>query len=386
MTDALAASLPAARADAPPPGDRAPHIVQIRSLAKRFRRDDGAVVPAIDDVSLDVRRGELLVLLGPSGCGKTTLLRAVAGLEVPDGGSIAIDGRPVFGARTGLCLAPEARRLSMIFQSYALWPHMTASRNVAYPLQARGVGARDIATRVAKALAMVGIPELAGQYPSQMSGGQQQRVALARAIVAEDQLVLFDEPLSNVDAKVRQQLRLELMAMQRALSFAAMYVTHDQTEAMALGHRIAVLRAGRIEQIGTPAEVYNTPATRYVASFIGTTNELPARIVETGRSGLVAETRFGRLTVAPQASGAVGDAVTVLLRPEHLRLAEREPAGGVSWPGVVTSSVFLGAYTETVVAMDELTMQVWTTQSAPLAGGKRVFVSPDPDRIRIVAA
>jgi iron(III) transport system ATP-binding protein len=386
MTDAPAVSRPAARIDARRSDDPSPHIVEICSLAKRFRRDDGAVVPAIDDVSLDVRRGEFLVLLGPSGCGKTTLLRAVAGLEVPDGGSIAIDGRPVFGAGTDLCLAPEARRLSMIFQSYALWPHMTASRNVAYPLQARGVSARDIAARVAKALAMVGIPELAGQYPAQMSGGQQQRVALARAIVAEDHLVLFDEPLSNVDAKVRQQLRLELMAMQRALSFAAIYVTHDQTEAMALGHRIAVLRGGRIEQVGTPVEVYNTPATRYVANFIGTINELPARIVEVGRSGLVVETRLGRLAVAPQAAGAVGDAVYVLLRPEHLRLAEREPAGGVNWPGVVTSSVFLGAYTETVVAMGDLTMQVWTTQSAPLAAGKRVFVSPDPDRIRIVAA
>ncbi|WP_324278085.1 ABC transporter ATP-binding protein [Blastococcus brunescens] len=230
-------------------------VVEVSNLVKRFRRESGAVVNAIDDVSFEVAAGDFVVLLGPSGCGKTTLLRAIAGLETPDQGAIRIGGRAVFSAADRVEVPPERRDISMIFQSYALWPHMTAFKNVAYPLQSRRgrkVAKDEIARRVRQALELVGVGELETQYPGQMSGGQQQRIALARALVNNDELVLFDEPLSNVDAKVREQLRFELVSMQRKLGFSALFVTHDQTEAMELAHRIAVLDSGRIAQFGTP--------------------------------------------------------------------------------------------------------------------------------------
>ena len=206
--------------------DRSEPAVRLSGLSKSFRRADGAVVRAIDDVDLDVEPGEFVVLLGPSGCGKTTLLRTIAGLETPDRGRIEISGRTHFSSERGIAEPPERRGISMIFQSYALWPHMTVFKNVAYPLQSRRrVPKHDIAGRVRRALAQVGIDELERQHPAQLSGGQQQRVALARALVSQDSLVLFDEPLSNVDAKVREQLRAELSEMQRELGFTAIFVT-----------------------------------------------------------------------------------------------------------------------------------------------------------------
>lgn len=245
-------------------------VVRLRDLTKRYRRADGEITAAVDGVALDVAPGEFLVLLGPSGCGKTTLLRSIAGLERPDGGTVEIDGRPVFGP--GVNVPPERRGISMVFQSYALWPHLTVHDNVAYPLQNRR-GERltkaGIASRVRDSLALVGIDHLAGQYPGELSGGQQQRIALARAFIAGDGLVLFDEPLSNIDAKVRERLRADLLAMQRRLGFAAVYVTHDQTEAMELASRVAVMRDGRIEQLGTPHDIYVRPTSRYVANFVG---------------------------------------------------------------------------------------------------------------------
>ena len=249
-------------------------IVSVRELAKVFRREDGSHARAIDGVSLDVAPGEFVVLLGPSGCGKTTLLRSIAGLEQPDAGTIAIRGNTVFDADAGIDMPPERRRLSMIFQSYALWPHMTAFQNVAYPLQNRRLKRREIAERVGRVFELVGIPELQRSYPGQMSGGQQQRVALARALAGDADLILFDEPLSNVDAKVREQLRVELLSMQRELGFAAIYVTHDQAEAMELAHTVAVMREGQVAQSGPPQEIYLEPASRYVADFVGSSNEL----------------------------------------------------------------------------------------------------------------
>src|SRR5690606_21791699 len=256
-------------------------VVAITGLHKRFRRGDGSVVRAIDDVTLSVGRGELVVLLGPSGCGKTTLLRSIAGLEQPDSGEITVSGTTQYSSERGLDVPPERRNISMIFQSYALWPHMTVFDNVAYPLQSRRSRrpAKDeLRRRVREALTLVGVPELERQYHSQMSGGQQQRVALARALVSNDEVVLFDEPLSNVDAKVREQLRLELLAMQRSLGFSAVCGTHDQAAAMELAHRIAVIDTGRVAQIGTPQEIYLRPATRYVANFIGASNEVVGRV------------------------------------------------------------------------------------------------------------
>ena len=377
LSDKAVTSAPGSKAD----------IVQVRSLVKHFLREDKTVVPAIDDVDLDVHPGEFVVLLGPSGCGKTTLLRCIAGLEKPDAGSIAIQGRPVFDSSIGLVVPPERRNISMIFQSYALWPHMTAFDNIAYPLQSRNVAKATIADRVRAALKLVGIPELEQQYAAQMSGGQQQRIALARAIVSNDDLVLFDEPLSNVDAKVREQLRIELLEMQRKLGFSALYVTHDQTEAMALAHRVAIIRLGKIVQIGTPRDVYERPLSRYVARFVGTTNELSGTIVSSvGSDGNVrVSTEFGEiLAVSANSSFRQGDKVAVVIRPERCKLSTTEPSGPIKWSGVIEAALFLGSHTEHVVRIGESTFLEWSVGSELRETGSRVWLSVAPEHVRAV--
>ncbi|MDO9526153.1 MAG: ABC transporter ATP-binding protein, partial [Gemmobacter sp.] len=307
-------------------------------MNKTFKRANGESLKAIDDVSIDIHQGELVVLLGPSGCGKTTLLRAVAGLETPDSGSIRLGGRDLFDSETGLVLPPEARHVGMVFQSYALWPHMTVAQNVAYPLRMRGVGRDERDRRVQDILTKMRIGDLAQQHPGRISGGQQQRVALARALVCGDGMILFDEPLSNVDAKVRELLRLEILTMQRQFGFTALYVTHDQEEAMALASRIAVVGRGRIEQLGTPEDVYCSPVSLGVARFIGSANELQGRIVDTG----VIHTDVGQLRVNPSAqSGIAGSDVILLTRPEHWQFATEAAADTVA--GTIVSAAFLGS-------------------------------------------
>lgn len=322
------------------PAGRALSITRAR---KTFRREDGRQVRAIDDVSLDVSAGEIVVLLGPSGCGKTTLLRAVAGLEQPDAGSIDLGGRRLFDAAAGVELPPEARRIGMVFQGYALWPHMSVIQNVAYPLKMRGVARAERLQRARAILDKMHIGELADQNPGRISGGQQQRVALGRALVCGDDLILFDEPLSNVDAKVREHLRLELLTMQRELGFTALYVTHDQEEAMGLATRIAVVDKGRIAQLGTPREVYCTPETLEVARFIGTANELPGEVSGPGQP---VSTPVGEIASAGL-HRATGGTVTVVTRPEDWRF---DPAGGFA--GRIVGAAFLGPVSEHVVELD----------------------------------
>ncbi len=264
-------------------GDAVPGV-QIRHLTKSFTRADGTEVHAVDDISLDVEPAEFLILLGPSGCGKTTLLRAISGLDQPDSGTISVNGTEVFNSATNCAVPPESRPIGMVFQSYGLWPHMTVFNNIAYPLRNHRVPKSEIPARVEQVADMVGITAVLKQHPSQLSGGQQQRVAVARAIVSARSLLLLDEPLSNVDAKVRDQLRIELLRMQRELGFTAVYVTHDQEEAMALGTRIAVLQEGRIAQLAPPREIYENPASPYVARFVGTVDEFDGTIVARKRA------------------------------------------------------------------------------------------------------
>ncbi|WP_395105101.1 ABC transporter ATP-binding protein [Actinomadura sp. SCN-SB] len=333
------------------------HAVEIRALSKRFRRRDGTVVPAIDEVELLVEPGEIVVLLGPSGCGKTTLLRSVAGLETPESGRISVGGRVVFDAAEKVDMPAERRGLSMVFQSYALWPHMTAARNVRYPLEnrrGRRMSRKEMAAKVQRTLELVGMGGLGEQYPAQLSGGQQQRVALARALVNDSDVVLFDEPLSNVDAKVREQLRTELLATQRRLGFTALFVTHDQGEAMELATRIAVLDQGRVQQIGTPTEVYARPATEYVAKFIGNTNELSGTWDEASGSyttalGAVRATKRG---ISP---------ACLLWRPEHCSLHRERPTSGNGLEGRVVAVLYLGTHTEYLVRSGDVRSRVWVS-------------------------
>ncbi|MCO7218503.1 ABC transporter ATP-binding protein [Klenkia sp. PcliD-1-E] len=363
-------------------------VVEVNNLVKRFRREDGALVHAIDDVTITVDPGDFVVLLGPSGCGKTTLLRAIAGLETPDSGEVRISDRTVYSSAQGVEVPPERRDISMIFQSYALWPHMTAFKNVAYPLQSRRgrkVGKDEIARRVRQALELVGVGELEGQYPGQMSGGQQQRIALARALVNNDDLVLFDEPLSNVDAKVREQLRFELVSMQRELGFSALFVTHDQVEAMELAHKIAVLDRGKVVQYGTPQEIYRRPATRYVAGFIGAMNESPGQVVGVDGDAVTVQTEHGRVTGrAHETRHAVGDRVAALWRPEHGALHPEEPTAPNRWPGAVKAGLFVGSHTEYVVTLAGGDVRLWSPRPDLVAVDASAWVSVDVDDVLVL--
>ncbi|MBV9563835.1 MAG: ABC transporter ATP-binding protein, partial [Bradyrhizobium sp.] len=244
--------------------------------------------PAIDGVSFGVPAGEIVVLLGPSGCGKTTTLRCVAGLEHPTGGEIAIGGKVMSSPERGVLVPPRQRDLGMVFQSYAVWPHMTVRQNVVYPLKHRKVARADADKKVADVLALVGLSEYADRPVVALSGGQMQRVALARAIVYRPQLLLLDEPLSNLDAKLRLRLRDDLRVILKQTGMTALYVTHDQAEAVVLGDRIGVMRDGKLLQIGSPDEIYNRPADLFVANFTGATNELAGTLVErNGKFGVV---------------------------------------------------------------------------------------------------
>lgn len=363
--------------------------IQITNVTKRYRRAGGATITPVDNISLTVAQNELVVLLGPSGCGKTTLLRCVAGLETPDEGEIVIDGRVVFSSAKGIFVPPDQRRLSMIFQSYALWPHMTVAQNVGYPLEGQKLPAAEIARRVGQALELVGVGGLEQQFPGRISGGQQQRVALARALVSNSSVVLFDEPLSNVDAQVRNQLRFELKRMQRQIGFSGLYVTHDQAEAMELGHRVAVLQSGRIAALDTPRRVYEEPTNHYVASFVGVSNFLDGHVRSVADGRTVVETRFGLFeTGALEQSFAPGSAVQLVLRPEKISLDAAAPSGEArnTIPVRVEAQLFSGAYTEYVVSAEEQVFRVWSHDDTlrSFAEGDSAWLSIKPAALRLI--
>jgi iron(III) transport system ATP-binding protein len=305
--------------------------------------------PAIDGVSFAVPAGEIVVLLGPSGCGKTTTLRCVAGLEHPTGGEISIAGKVVSSPGRGVLVPPRLRNLGMVFQSYAVWPHMTVRQNVVYPLRHRKVARAEAARRVDEVLELVGLSEYAERPVVALSGGQMQRVALARSIVYRPQLLLLDEPLSNLDAKLRLRLRDDLRLILKQTGMTALYVTHDQAEAVVLGDRIGVMRNGKLLQMGTPDTIYNRPADPFVANFTGATNELGGTLV--GRSGEFGVIDFGdgrRAEAALLQSLDLGDKVRIALRPENIRIGKRE---GVNiFPARVLDRRYQG--TQTVYEID----------------------------------
>lgn len=388
------------------PGDTGreqPAQVEIAGLRKVFRRRSGAgdVIP-IDDVSLRIAPGEFIVLLGPSGCGKTTLLRSIAGLERPDAGSIRIRGTEVYNSAKRLFVPPNRRPISMIFQSYALWPHMTVAKNIAYPLTSRkatrGQTKAQLHQAVEKALSRVGLVGLGGQYPGQLSGGQQQRVALARALVSEAEVVLFDEPLSNVDAKVREELRAQLIEMQREIGFTAVYVTHDQAEAMELADRIAVLNSGRIEQLAGPREVYARPSTRYVASFVGTANLYPGTVrtseADAGEPAaadrVVANTELGEVVASGVGTywtgGALttGSTVTAMFRPEDCSVSVEQPSGPNAWRAQLVRATFTGTHQHLLLAAGEQRIQAVAPKNAELPEGADVWISVAPATLHLL--
>jgi iron(III) transport system ATP-binding protein len=308
-------------------------------------------VTAVDGISLEVQDGEMVTLLGPSGCGKTTALRIIAGFESPSAGRVLIAGEDVTHQ------PPHARNTAMVFQSYAIFPHLTVSGNIAFGLEMRGLPRAEIADRVERILELVELAGLAHRSPEQLSGGQQQRVALARAIITEPRVLLFDEPLSNLDAKLREQMRVEVRKLQRRLRITSVYVTHDQAEAMALSDRIVIMQAGRVQQVGSPLEIYARPANRFVADFIGRVNFLEGRVAATGPDGSTVELR-GRRLVVPSAHPALraGDPALLVVRPETIRLGAAPAAGSSPFSGTIRRSMYLGATAEYEIEWDGATL------------------------------
>ena len=351
--------------------------IEVRDLVVRY----GSVV-AVRGVTFTVAAGEHLTLLGPSGCGKTTTLRAIAGLEKPTAGEIRIGGAPVFSSSSPAVNIPAERRgLSMVFQSYAIWPHMSVFDNVAYGLRVRKLPASEVTAKVREALELVQLGELGARSASKLSGGQQQRVALARAFVFSPSVLLFDEPLSNLDAKLRAEMRVELKELQRRLDITSVYVTHDLEEALAISDRIVVMRDGVIEQIGSPAEIYDRPRNTFVADFVGSANLIRGRRrADLERDGLVViQTHGGALVHGTAPGRAAGDEVLMAIRTVRLRLERARPATPFNvWPARIRQRVFQGDFTQYHVDWDGRVLIVRVAAPDPLAEGDEVFVSADP--------
>ena len=336
--------------------------IVIEGLTKRF-----GVTTAVRALSLEVRDQEFVTLLGPSGCGKTTLLRLVAGFMSPDEGTIRVGSTRL--SSPGRVVPPEQRGMGMVFQNYAVWPHKTVFQNVAFGLEVRKVSREEVHGRVARVLELVNLAGLERRYPNELSGGQQQRVALARSLVVEPSILLLDEPLSNLDAKLRERMRWELKELQRRTGITFVYVTHDQAEAMALSDRIAVMHHGELVQLGTPRDVYTHPATRVVADFMGLVNLIPARVIRAaGDASVVAVGGAHHVPVALRAGIADGASVQLAVRPENVVLA---PHGADGAAAKVADVTFLGNLTDCYVTLDD---------------GTRVRVQADPGQTLAVGA
>ena len=342
--------------------------VEIRALRKSY----GAST-VVDGVDLTLQHGQLLCLLGPSGCGKTTTLRLLAGFLEPDGGEILVDGRCL--STRGRVVPPERRNMSMIFQSYAIWPHMTVFQNVAYGLKLRGVDRRGIEDRVNHMLEVVRLEGFGARYPSELSGGQQQRVALARALVVEPTILLLDEPLSNLDAHLREEMRFEIRRLHDAYKITTVYVTHDQAEAMVIADRIAVMHGGRIEQLGTGEEIYERPRTEFVARFIGQTNLVPG-ILEPEPGHVRCAGVMLRTNGQAGAHAAPGTPVTVSIRPYDIRIVPQGQNGSNGVAQAEEVNVLAGRITRSYYLGSTRDYQVELTEDNGLA--LRVVAPPEP--------
>lgn len=358
-------------------------FLKVQHFVKRFGN-----VLAVDDVGFDVAEGEVLTLLGPSGCGKTTTLRIIAGFEVPDQGEASIAGRTIVSTQQRVYLPPEKRDMGMVFQSYAVWPHMTVAENVAYPLKLRRVTSSEIRQRVGDVLDLVGLSGLEDRSAMMLSGGQQQRVALARALVYSPKILLLDEPLSNLDAKLREQMRFELKAIQERLAMTVIFVTHDQLEAMTLSDRLAVMNQGKIDQLGTPQEIYETPKTRFVQEFIGRVIWFEGRVIEVTPDdvcvGLAGN--GGTRIRCERNSGAFqnGDPVVVAVRPDELRVDKTQGSGTVNHvPCSVETSVFLGESFECHLKYEQQAFTITTPRLEPLARGETVNLHLPPKSVNV---
>ena len=374
LEDAPRAGVTAATVERP-----APRIGQlrIRNLSKRFGE-----MAALRGFELDVRGGEFISLLGPSGCGKTTALNCLAGLLQPDDGEIEVDGASV------VATPPERRRFGMVFQSYALFPHLTVGRNVAFGLEMQGVAKAQVRERVDRVLALVRLRDQRDKYPAQLSGGQQQRIAIARAVVTEPRLILMDEPLSNLDAKLRLEMRTEIRRLHQTLGLTTIYVTHDQEEALSLSDRIVLMQHGVIRQVGTPRQVYTEPGSVYAANFLGSRNLLPVRVAALAAGGVEVVTETGtRLTGTARGALSPGDAAIAAIRPEDVAVGEPSGDTANTVVGVLETVEFLGRDVELSIR-GELPEPIIARTDTPMSQGEavslrlpqgRLFVFPRED-------
>jgi putative spermidine/putrescine transport system ATP-binding protein len=340
--------------------------VRLEGIAKRY----GETV-AVEPLDLEVANGEFLTLLGPSGCGKTTTLRMIAGFIAPTAGRIRVDDDDI------TALPPQKRRMGMVFQDYSLFPHLSVADNIAFGLVERGVPAAQRRARVKELLDLIRLPQIAGRYPVELSGGQQQRVALARAIAHTPRVLLMDEPFGALDAKLREAMQDELRAIQKKLSITTVFVTHDQSEAMHMSDRIAVMNRGRIEQLDPPRQLYDRPRTRFVADFVGKINFVDARVVGHAAGAIVVEIADVRVAVDAAAMPPVGSRVTLAVRPERIRLVPREgrAGAGIALDGTVERVAFLGNVMHTVVAVASEVRLLVESAPAERAPGEAVRVA-----------
>jgi len=358
-----------------PQADDRPEI-EVSNLEIRY-----GSATAVHSVSFTVRQGDQLTLLGPSGCGKTTTLRAIAGLERPSAGIIRIGGETMYDGARGIHVPAERRGLSMVFQSYAIWPHMSVFDNVAYGLNVRRVPAAQVKEKVHRALDLVKMGAFADRNASQLSGGQQQRVAVARACAFSPKVLLFDEPLSNLDAKLRGEMRIELRELQHSLGITSLYVTHDLEEALAMSDDIIVMRGGNIEQRGSPDEIYNYPRTAFVADFVGSANLITGKLrPDLVRDGLVAiEAERGNVIHGVAHGRSPGAQPTMSVRTVHLKLSGTRPDASFNvWPVTVKRAVFLGDLTQVYVEWGGRELVIRQTAAETLAPGASAYLSIDP--------
>jgi ABC-type Fe3+/spermidine/putrescine transport system ATPase subunit len=362
--------------------------LELRGISKWF-----GAVKAVDALSLDVKGGETFTFLGPSGCGKTTTLRMVAGLETPDEGEILLGGNPVTSVPKRIYTPPEKRRMGMVFQSYAIWPHMTVAENVAYPLRVRHVARGIVRDKVARVLDLVGLKGFEDRPAPLLSGGQQQRVALARALVYEPELLLLDEPLSNLDAKLRKQMCVELKLLQQKLGLTLIYVTHDQNEALSLSDGLALMNRGKVEQLGTPHELYQRPKTPFARDFLGKSITFAGRVAAASGTELQVELealRGAKLTVRDGigASFAVGQPVSLSARPEAVVVEDGAVAGGTanSLAAVIEALLYMGDRSECEVRAGDSTFSILVEGDRPLKPGQAVALRFPPDKLTVWSA
>jgi iron(III) transport system ATP-binding protein len=358
--------------------------ISIKGLNKNYY-SEGKTIAALDHVDLTIPANRIFTLLGPSGCGKTTLLRCIVGLETPDAGEILIGDEVVFSAEKGIYVSPDRRGLGMVFQTYAIWPHMNVFDNVAYPLQARNEPKEEIVHKVSKTLHFVQLDGFEKRPATKLSGGQQQRVALARALVAEPKVILFDEPLSNLDAKLREETRKELRSFLTELKITAIYVTHDRIEALSLSDTVAVMKSGRIIEMGTPWEIYFDSNRRFVADFIGRANFIEGKVSTSEDSFTMIDSAIGAIACEKKINASPGKAVTVCIRPEFIRVLKGDhQAGRNIFRGRVESLVFVGDAYEGEIRVGETLLIFRIEPTTAVREGEEIALHFDPRHCSIL--